>query len=974
MRTVLLFLIFIVSFSTKAQVEVKPDDRDEFALRANYEFNNNNWQIGKSILDEGMNKYPKDTDLKMLLGKYYFHFEDYEKSRYELIKALELNPDNVDAKQIMVNVEMATGRYSSAICYVNELLEVNPYWKGLWRKKIELFQLQGNSVEAGRLLKRINQIYPQDTLLLQDYLYEVEMLAINSTKDGQFEDAIAHRKELLRAEPSNTQHYVKLSNDYRKSGDINNALSTIERGLTYSPGDLDLILIKVGILSDALRYNELLVFLQQQLTENNSPILQRHYNYHLMQAARNARENEPSTLYSKILTTNPNNFEAFNYMYNYLLQNHQYEEALHLLNNFKDNVGSSKELSLREISLYKRMGNTGRALNIARELFFEDVEDEDLREEYSLLEAEVAKNNMRDERYIIALEHFKEVVEYGNDELRAEALKSIYDVSIKLSDFSTAMNAINRIIIDEPFDHNHYVKRSDLYFRMELYNNAFEAYEEALSISTDEERVRHLGGLSDQATKVIKSLSEEYKFDDAIQYTSRWLEIDPTNIQALKYAVNISNQMNDRASMLRYAQIGMDSHPDNPFFIVKMGEYKSLNPDNYDELYEDLSLELNKHPYHEELINVFSFLSENYANQHIKEGSSKNGLEILDKALIHDPDNRSLKYLKGVAFEKLQVPDSAYYYQSFYEPSLLELQEFKQYLSYLNYKRHKNEVSVHHLRSRPGHLDVISTISTVEYTRFEENDTYIGRINYTGRDAGKGYQLQGEWNHTINEMTNFTVDLAFANKFFPIVAFNAKIYKALKNFEGYGLDLRLGYKYMPDSKTFNILNSNNIIEKRSYSTLENQHLTNIVAGLTKEIDQWRFNLRFHNYFLSSLSSYRETSYDIENELEVDDLSESGKSLKWLYNISAQTRYYLSSPKNYLIAMAGVGTAPDVELLNYQLMDRNWVLNTMVGIGIAHMITDTFSASIMGTSYNFPIEVNNNYRNLYNIYFSLNVVF
>lgn len=47
--------------------------------------------------------------------------------------------------------------------------------RGLWRRKIELYRKQNNDVEADRLLKRINQIYPNDTILRKDYIYSMEV-------------------------------------------------------------------------------------------------------------------------------------------------------------------------------------------------------------------------------------------------------------------------------------------------------------------------------------------------------------------------------------------------------------------------------------------------------------------------------------------------------------------------------------------------------------------------------------------------------------------------------------------------------------------------------------------------------------------------------------------------------------------------------------------------------------------------------
>ena len=60
------------------------------------------------------------------MGKYWFHEKNYDQSRYHLVKAIDDNYNNVNAKHLLVDVEDITENYSSAICYVNELLEVNP--------------------------------------------------------------------------------------------------------------------------------------------------------------------------------------------------------------------------------------------------------------------------------------------------------------------------------------------------------------------------------------------------------------------------------------------------------------------------------------------------------------------------------------------------------------------------------------------------------------------------------------------------------------------------------------------------------------------------------------------------------------------------------------------------------------------------------------------------------------------------------
>ncbi|MBO5660024.1 MAG: hypothetical protein J6R98_03180, partial [Bacteroidaceae bacterium] len=156
----------------------------EYYDRVQEEFGQQHWNRGKQIVDEGLKRYPDDTNLNTLAGKYWLHNEQYEKARFHLVKAVNEYYNNVEAKQMLVTIEDITGNYSSAICYINELLEVNPYWEGLWRKKIELYKKQGNTYESNRLFKRLQQIYPKNKEIKDAYFYELELEYEKSKRDS----------------------------------------------------------------------------------------------------------------------------------------------------------------------------------------------------------------------------------------------------------------------------------------------------------------------------------------------------------------------------------------------------------------------------------------------------------------------------------------------------------------------------------------------------------------------------------------------------------------------------------------------------------------------------------------------------------------------------------------------------------------------------------------------------------------------
>ena len=96
-------------------------------------------------------------------------------------------------------------------------------------------------------------------------------------------------------------------------------------------------------------------------------------------------------------------------------------------------------------------------------------------------------------------------------------------------------------------------------------------------------------------------------------------------------------------------------------------EVDGLDPEKYASIYSDLQTELLENPYHQDAIKSFAVVSEKYGNQLIKNSQSQQALDVLNNALKYAPENKDLKYTKGLAFEKLKQYDSAYVYQKYYD-------------------------------------------------------------------------------------------------------------------------------------------------------------------------------------------------------------------------------------------------------------------------------------------------------------------
>ena len=255
----------------------------------------------------------------------------------------------------------------------------------------------------------------------------------------------------------------------------------------------------------------------------------------------------------------------------------------------------------------------------------------------------------------------------------------------------------------------------------------------------------------------------------------------------------------------------------------------------------------------------------------------------------------------------------------YYTPSPIEEADFKKEMEWLQNKSYKNHITLNYLRSRFADEIEVNSIAAIEYTRLHSaEDTFTGRLYYTGRELGSGVLAQAEWSRVMNPKTYFTVNLGYGSRYFAKTIANASVFRDLtKDFE---LEIGLGYRNLPNVYT----------------------LTNLVAGLSHTSE---------NVWVNTKAFIYSTDASIT-----------------LYNVLAQSKFYIfSDGKSYLQAMTSVGTVPESGALDLSLYNTYDAFNTMVGAGGQYMVNKRLTLGILGNWYNFKF-VPKVYSNLYNVYF------
>lgn len=915
LKSYITFVIVMLSINiitTTASAQVIEESTFQ---KANKLFKQNRLEEGKQVLDLGLQESPYDADLLMLNGKYYHEKKNNDKARFNLIKSLQYDPNNVDAKQILTNVEIEDKHYSAAICYINELLQVNPYWKGLWRKKIEVYRLQGNTVEANRLLKRINQIYPEDGQIKDDYRYNLQTEIRNLKKAGKVDAALKMTEELMSVDKTNPNLYVDVINTHLSAGDYDKALVYANQALTYMPTNSFLITKKASILAESGDINEALSFIRSKNKGNGQ--LTALYNQLLLQSARVQNDKDPYTLYGKILERSPGNPEALEYMLNTSLAKGYYTDAQNFINMAKKSGGENKKLMAKEYTLYTQMGNDSKANAVLTKLYNRFPEDTDIRDNYINYQYKLARQNMLNQQYSEALIQLTFLTKLAKNDYTEVCLQELTEAYLKTSRKQEAYETVEKLNRDYPNNNNNKLRKVGVLIAMDRDEEALNFYEDFLTKLNQSEYDNYLIAYDEIGTKFLKKLVEAGQVQKVFEVADRIIAINPESELAYTYAMNTAFGINDNKLMLKYSQKAIEANPDSIVFKTKYAEALSKN-EMYEEAGNLLKELLITNPYNKDIVNTYSQYVLDYGKILYKNKDAQQLMVVTDSALQYNPNNKELLYQKGLAYLLLKDYVKAYEFMKFYTPPPTEQASFLREMEWLQNKVYKNQISINYLRSRFADQINVSSIATIDYTRFASaKNTYAARLNYSGRELGMGLLAQAEWTHILNRKTYFIANLGFGTQYFAKVIANASIFRSFA--KDYELELGLGYRNLPELYT----------------------LTNLVVGVSHKSENVWLNLKGLLYLSQDSST--------------------------LYNVLGQSKFYIfNDGRSHLVAMASVGSVPESGALDLSIYNTYNAFNTMVGAGGQYMINKRLTLSLLGNWYNtkfLPKE----YNNLYNLY-------
>lgn len=941
--------MLLVSVPAMAQEELSSDEY--YALAKKEGNQNRNFKRATEYCEKATKLAPLDMDIREYLGKCYMETGNLEKARVVLLEVLDKSPRRTDARHYLLNIETQTKRYSSAVCYVNELLEITPYSKTLWMRKINLYELMNNRIEASRATRRLYQIYPEDKEIRAMYSTVMKEDALRLTKGGDASEAIKSYEHAIEASPKDEEGYLNLISLQIKMGQYHAALATADRGLNNLPMSRALTDKKISILQELHEYQKAIDVINAQLKKGNAAHYQNLLVYITEEAARYYRNSDPYELYGQLYERDKGNKEAHDYLLNTAISRGYFADAQEMLTQALKGSPTSKDLLVKQLYVYQSQNNMQGARATIEKLYNLYPQDSDIAEKYDFVVFQEAKANFAAGDYKAALPVFIRLSQHHD--FGKSANNYIFSVYLAQQSYDNALDQINKLIRQYPGEQDYIIKKIDLLATMQEYETAFELVHEYKNRYPDNLEFRYM--LNDLSVAYIKHLNEREDYAMVKLIADEFVTNNPDNMQAYDYAIGARLSMGDYAGAQQLIQQALEYFPDSKEMKLKQagvysesGEHEKAvdvlralhaqypyNSNIKGSLVEAMLVSAKQKEQDDRNLEAMKLYQEvlmlkpndmvaaiKLANLHIKRDELGEAMKVVDASLTYNKENPDLLYLKGVIFEKMNNFKLAREYQGKYIPPVHKLAQHNDHLDYLEAKMLKNQVTLSYLKATTDSIPINTSVATVEYLRFGTNNTYAARVNYAARNTGVGVQGEIDWYHNFKNKSYTLVNAGVANQFFQ--------------------KYKVGISYFePFKKTWT-----GEVGARYARLWDDRNLITGMLGVEKTYDKLWLNARVS--FLSDSEDFYHT-------------------------ILGQARFYMKNGRDYALAMASVGTAPEDQKLDFQTNTFLSYVNTMVGAGYFYSATHRTTVGIMGNWYNYKIS-EDYYINQYNLFVTLRTRF
>ena len=924
-----------------------------YELNIRQNFKSGNWAGGKKLLDEAIQKYPQMSAFHELMGKYYSHLADgeapvnatakYDKARYHLIRAINIDEKNVQARFLMLHVETETKHYSSAIVYCNDLLEENPYNEDLWRKKIDLYRHLGNNAEADRLLERLYTIYPGDDQLRKDLVERMSLKSTAQRDNGDSQGQEQSLRQLIDIDPKNPDHYFALTNLLYRLGRIDEAAEVAGQGAATT-SRAEFVEKRASMLCEMNRHREAVEYVRSIMGQNKNGGLARLLKQLETDAARASQYNDVYISYAKLYESQ-HTMEALDFLVNTSIERWYLDDALMYIEESLKRKGESKKMLYNQYLINKRLGNTRKANTLLKNLHERYPEDEGITEEAMIALLDDAKELMDQDQYAEAAPILESVLlADAYPYIKEAATQRLYNCYYQSKQYAKAEKMLGEI---EGF--KRITQTAALYNAWGKPKLALDflasAYAECPESDTD---TRNLiaNSYEEISLPYVKDLLATNRVTEANKQLKEAVGICPDNMDLLRYGINAAQRKGETAAVAQYIAKGRSLYPNDPYFILKEAQQRHLSGDHRSTLDEIAPL-LQEYAGDSLLTSLYVESSIDIANECLRDKQPDEALRIIRAALDIDPENPELYYVQGQAYEYKKEWIRAYESYKHYKPGYAEVAEHKHHLEELFQHTFRNAISLEYQQARPGDADIISGNAYINYSRICNNRTNFNvGMAYAGRDGasdskdtemtrgGTGVQFSGGLEHAFTGRFTGKVELAGATRYFPIV---------MARLTG-TYDLKRDWMVSAYA-CYRLLRSYSGVYGWQRNIVGYDNLTPIYGDPEYVRTGWSDSKK------SMLQIGASASKTIEKFILSGEVSGLLFAKHAYFNANAKMKFFPVEGKgSHLFAVIGLGTAPESSLIDRSMPVGFDKLNTFVGCGGSYFVNRWLTLDVSGAWY------------------------
>ena len=961
-------VIIFFSQLSEAQWMRKTESSDDLFKMAKRDIDLKRYQRAINECRQGLDESPKNLDLHLLLGKAYSLAGKLDSARTELNYVREKNPRYRDAYINLVNLEATACNYQQAIDYADEGLKYFPNDKDLLLKKMDMYNKKGDWGESDKIATYLYDHYSTDPLVRSIYIEYKLSIARHYYQAGYIEIALHCYQAVLEQEPLNKEAMDAIYTLDLRSGNYAQSLIAVNRALMANPNSYELYIKKLNILLGMYNYMEAIEDLEKlvKLYPGNAEIQRMLINVRL-DAGRYYMRQDPLVQFGIVLDKQPNNADALGYAISLCYARGLYVEALGYINAALKQAPNNKDLLQKKMGIYEAMENYSQAAIIAEHFYHEDPTAE-AKEHMIELKCITAKNYIGDMEYDSAVVVLNTVLSYDRSNLTAiNYLIGVYNEQKRYDDALRVIDDALKL----------YPDNEQLLYRKSSVLDAYQHYTDAAKISKrliekHPKNRYYIAAYVDQTLAAGRQAMQLEDYISTVNILRQALEIQPDNVDALNYMINLELTLKQYDSALYYVNEGIKFYPDSKDFVFKKSvvyaeakQYKKAYEISY-ELYQN-------YPYNTRFKGLYTDQILAAGKQFMNQGEPDSALYEFYKALAISPtDTTTLYYTINLLNDQQKFDEALVYVESgrtiypgnpyFLLKRAVILESKKKYVDawramdtlskmgpmeqkYIDYKDFlynktlRDEMGLFFLNSTFDPITVVGNystrrIATVQYAHKFDNAMLMGKIDYVGINTGSGYmfELEGTLNHSPK--TYSWMNMGYSPETVLIFPFFRIGYSLYHSFD-HGFDGELGFRYvsMDPSSDSNKVKSG-------------------LVGVSKE---WRdFYITGHVFFT--------------------DLAYMNQNAGPYYSYTLATRYYVKDDHtNFFTVAAGYGLAPD-DLS--RILDVNFkaIIYKTVNIGAGYQFQLHYRTTLLinYTWYNIQYHVSNGpgdadaYKNQYDL--------